>query len=402
MRRVKINAVILARLPIFGCAGFVLFLFFAVLWNGAVERDWPMLRIRSAAPLAGLAKPSGAPWTVAQLLSGETQAAVSANVARGLPVFPIAVRARNQIILSVLKRSPTLEVVIGRDDELFEQVYIDEYCVRGATPAKEIEAWSHDIRAIQDGVTRSGKGFVYLLSPSKAALYPEKLPLNACPSVVAARPDKVGPFVEALRMRNVTYVDGVALMARNRRAFPFPLFPRGGSHWGAVGAALALGEIARAAPTRMGPFVFDWSGLPRASGDDTDLVGLLNLLRPDLNYPTAAIMRAGAPGDCAQAPRIVAIGTSFLNQIIIDAAQAPCPPQVEQWFHMRQPDGSYALFHYSHPPGDVTRGAARSSEAAALVENLAEAELVILEENERALPHSPQIDQLREAIAPRN
>ena len=38
----------LARLPIFACAGFIGFLFLANLWNFAVERDWPKLRIRSA------------------------------------------------------------------------------------------------------------------------------------------------------------------------------------------------------------------------------------------------------------------------------------------------------------------------------------------------------------------
>jgi len=77
----------LERLPIFACAGFVAFLFLANLWNFAVERDWPKLRIRSAQPLNGVAKIEPAPWTLKAFLAGETQHAVSMNLGRSRRCF---------------------------------------------------------------------------------------------------------------------------------------------------------------------------------------------------------------------------------------------------------------------------------------------------------------------------
>lgn len=56
---------LLERLPIFACAGFFGFLFLANIWNFAVERDWPKLRIRSAErPLAGHMPYQSATWTL--------------------------------------------------------------------------------------------------------------------------------------------------------------------------------------------------------------------------------------------------------------------------------------------------------------------------------------------------
>ena len=102
----------LARLPIYGCAGFILFLFLANVWNAAVETDWPKLRIRSASPLAGVARPKPAPWSLDAFLSGETQKAVSSNIGRKSPVFPISVRAKNQLVFSLFGESAAPGVVI--------------------------------------------------------------------------------------------------------------------------------------------------------------------------------------------------------------------------------------------------------------------------------------------------
>ena len=168
-----LKSLTLARLPIFGCAGFIAFLFLANLWNFAVEGDWPKLRIRSAWPLYGVAKPKPAPWTIDAFLSGETQKAVSINLGRMSPVFPISVRAKNQLVFSLFGGSAAPGVVIGRNGQLYEQFYIDEFCARdGAFDSARLGAWSSTLREIQEMAQARGKSFVYLISPSKAARYP--------------------------------------------------------------------------------------------------------------------------------------------------------------------------------------------------------------------------------------
>ncbi len=158
---------IFERLPIFACAGFIGFLFLANLWNYAVERDWPKLRIRSAQPLNGVTSPEPAPWTLSAFLTGETQRAASMNLGRTSPVFPISVRAKNQTMYSLFGVSGAANIAIGRGGQLFGWEYIDEFCSRGRAPtaAAGLDNWADAITEIAAAAKTHGKGFAYLISP---------------------------------------------------------------------------------------------------------------------------------------------------------------------------------------------------------------------------------------------
>lgn len=393
----------LARLPIYGCAGFILFLFLANVWNAAVETDWPKLRIRSASPLAGVARPKPAPWSFDAFLSGETQKVVSSNIGRKSPVFPISVRAKNQLVFSLVGESAAPGVVIGRNGQLYEQIYIDEFCRRGldAPVAPErVARWAESIRVTQDILEAAGKRFVYLISPSKAARYPQDLPPGACASrAVAAVPqDNRANWLAALREKGVRFVDGAALVAARQPEFPLQLFPRGGTHWNNLAAALALREMGRVSPSPLGDLAFDWAYAPEPLGTDRDLTDLLNLLWPDLTYPTPVVERAGAPASCEKTPKLVALGGSFLNQILIAATRAPCPPSSNYWFYMRTETLGVELGHYFRAPGETGKGESRPASIDDLARDVREADVVLLEENEANIGLTSQIGDLLSVV----
>lgn len=392
---------VLSRLPIFACAGFILFLFTANIWNFAVERDWPKLRIRSASPLFGLAKPKPASWTVDAFLSGETQKAVSNILGRSLPVFPISVRAKNQLVYSLFGDSAARGVAIGRNGQLFEQGYIDEFCARGGAPdIARIETWAAAIREIQDALASAGKTFVYLISPSKAARYAEDLPRHAsCAARVSAIADKLWPYHDALKSKGVHFVDGAGLITANRGEFEIPLFPRGGTHWNYLGAALALRAITdEVGSSPIGRFEFAWTSVPEAVGTDRDLVDLLNLLWPDISYPTAIVTRLRDSERCDKTPKLLALGGSFVHEVLAAATQAPCPPRIDYWFYMRTEDNGVELGHFRRAPGDASNGERLSGEPAALDENLLDTDIVLLEENESNIATTKQVGHLLEAV----
>lgn len=386
----------LQRLPIFACAGFIAFLFLANIWNFAVERDWPKLRIRSASPLAGVAKARPAPWSLDAFLSGETQKAVSSNFGRSLPVFPISVRAKNQLVYSLFGASAAPGVAIGRNGQLYEQIYVDEFCRRAAAPdLTHIAQWAAAIRDIQDAAQVAGKSFVYLISPSKAARYPADLPPGApCAAQAMTMPDKLAPHLAALREKGVRFVDSPGLIAAKQPAHQVQLFPRGATHWGGLAAALTLAEMTRVSPSQMGGFDFDWSLAPEPAGTDRDLIDLLNLLWPDMSYPTTVIARAGATAVCERTPRLLAMGGSFLHQILAAATQTPCRPQIDYWFYMRTEDNGVELGHYRRAPGDASNGERLAADLALLGENLRDADVVVLEENEANIGATNQVGHL--------
>lgn len=403
MRRLRL----LHRLPIFAVAGAIAFLFLATLWNYAVERDYPKLRIRSAQPLAGVSKPAPTPISLDAFLSGETQKAFSTNLGRSLPVFPFSVRAKNQLLYSLFGVSGASNILVGRNEQLYERYYIDEFCKRGA-PRDEavIEQWAERIRDNRDAANALGKGFVYLISPSKAAQYPQYFPPGlSCPALAKGVTDKLAPFRAALDRRGVAYVDSPALLDAQKRYYPIDLFPRGGTHWNLLGAALAtreatklLNESGQGAP--LGLYDFEWSEGREAEGTDRDLLDLLTLLWVDAHYPVAKLARKSQEGGpaCERAPRILALGGSFVREIIVALAYAACPPEVDYWFSRRMENDSFDLVRYHTGPGETGIGERRPATPAELKASILSADVILLEENEATILSLSQVFNLWQAL----
>jgi hypothetical protein len=394
------------RLPIFACAGLIGFLFLANLWNYAVERDWPKLRIRSSQPLDGVAALPPAPWTLDAFLAGETQRAVSINLGRASPVFPISVRAKNQTMYSLFGVSGASNIAIGRDGQLFGWEYIDEFCRRGAPPdGARLDRWADAIAEIAAAATARGKGFAYLISPSKPAHSPQYLPVGLkCPALSrGVAQGKLAPFRAALEQRGAPYVDSAQLMDAERANYAIDLFPRGGTHWNLLGAALALRDATRlldAGPSGspVGRFEFDWRENDFVKGTDRDLLDLLNLYWPDDHYPTAIVEGRGKGGVCARAPRILMVGDSFMRQLIVVSAQTPCPPTIDYWFYMRDDRGGFTLARFVTEPGEIGNGARLPADLEQLPQSFLQADAIVLEENEHNIGDTKQVGNLLEAV----
>lgn len=394
---------LLRRSPIFAVAGFVGFLFLATLWNWAIEAHYPKLRIRSALPLIGMVDSPPAPVTPYDFMSGAMQKAVSANFGRSLPVFNISVRTKNQFLYSLFHVSGAPGTIVGKQDELYQQPSIDSFCKRAAPPSEaRLNDWAGQIRATQDLLDAKGKGFVYLITPTKAATYPQYLPSHVeCPALAAGETDKLSIFRAALNAHGVRYVDGPALIADAKRKYPVDLFARGGTHWNLIGGALAAQEITRALPhSPLGQFDFDWIEIAQAQETDRDLLDLLNLLWPDYHYPTA-IVRGRANGmACDRPPRMLAIGASFLFQVDFALAQAACAPDIDDYWYYVSPDGSglrrrrFRIGRGATNTGDPFPGGG-DEELRASVEH---AELVVLEENESVISTRIEVDDLLRAV----
>lgn len=395
----------LARLPIFACAGLILSLFVVNLWNDAVGRDWPKLRIRSAQPLWGVPGPKPVPWTLDAFLDGETQKAFSTAIGQTMPVFPFAVRAKNQFLYSVFGASGAPNIVVGKDRQLFEDFYVREFCGRTTAPdTKKIDALADRIHNIQSGVEASGKRFVYLVSPSKAARYSRYLPTRlSCASIDKGTTEKLAPHVAALNARGVNYVDGASLISAVAPQYPIDLFPRGGTHWNYLGSAIAAREMTRALnrdgkPSPLPLYDFDWFPRAEALGTDRDLLNLLNLIWPDANYPTAAVTGKGA-GECGAAPKLFAVGGSFLVEILTNLTEAPCGAAVDYWHYVHNAREPLGRFVVAKEGGGAQFREQPSKTPADFAKAYDNAQVVVLEENESVITDMAQVPDLLAAAS---
>ncbi len=336
--------------------------------------------------LTGVTAPDPVPLSLDAMLGGQTEAAYAQAVGRAVPLYPAAVRLRNQVAYSLFGFSPNPTLLVGRDDTVIERAYADEYCARDLARWRPgAAAWAEQIKAMQDEQARRGKAFLYVLTPSKVALYPALLPQGFnCPSKPADRAGLVPEWTAMLRATGVHMVDAVAVLRDADGSYPFQLFPPGGTHWNAVGEALAeqavLSALARALPGRgLAPLPFTWHMRPHPlrDTDDEDLARLMNLFVPAANgpVPVATPEPATAPASCAPL-RIVIIGSSFSHATLRALHALPCPPDATEYEYWHT-----ATLRWDGGGLDKHPGVDPAQRDAAILS----ADLILFEENEQAL-----------------
>ena len=339
--------------------------------------------MKLAPRLDGVTKPETIPWSQAAVLHGQTQAAVAHTVGAAMPLYQNAVRLRNQAFYSLLGVSPVPSVLIGRDGELLELPYVEDWCSRRIAQWRPgALAWAASIRRMQDTVEAHGHSFLYLLTPSKVAQNPGFVPPDyTCPAKPADQFGLVPEWVAMLRQAGVHVADTTAALAAARPSYPFALYPPGGTHWNAVGEAIGMEQVmAQLDRLRPGqgyePFRFTWRLDKQARGQDVDLARLVNLFTHPWAVPVPAItlIPAAPPPQC-QPQSVVVVGGSFGHIVPMLQAAMTCHPSVVEYEYWHVTEVTLAGTEFRFRDVDPVR-----RDAAVLG-----ADVLIYEENEQVL-----------------
>lgn len=234
------------------------------------------------------------------------------------------VRMGNQLNYSVFNKSYMNKgntVVIGHHGQLYEELYINDYCnPRRPMPLSLMETWVREIAELQYLLARKGVVFLLLITPSKAAIYPEYIPSYLCHAGPSSTRD-YDDFVPLLDKHHVNYVDGHVITQLATQIEKTPLFCQGGTHWNYLGAYYTvralIDELNGLLNRKAGRLDLEALNIDHTPTDsDKDLANLLNLFFPPMDYavPHPVISKKGSTEDLGRA---VIVGGSF-NWIPID------------------------------------------------------------------------------------
>ena len=354
-------------------------------------------RMKLMPPLAGVTDPPKPRFSLDGLLNGSFQAAYAQTVGTEMPLYAAAVRLRNQVQYTLFGAAAVPGMVVGRGPILFENAYADEYCGRSlASWHARSDSWAAQIREMQAIQERRGKAFLYVLTPSKVSQYPDILPAGyGCPASAADRAGVVPAWLATLRGLGVHVADTTAAMTAAHGAYPFRMYPPGGAHWNAVGAALSMqavmAELHRLVPQGgFEPFAFQWHMVRHATGLDIDLARLLNLIWqfPARAVPAVDIQPGPAPTPCP-GTRVVIVGGSFSHALLEHLLLATCNPPAVEYEYWR----TYTLTWSRQGPKLIF-----GVDEAQRTRDLLAADVLVYEENEQVLPHPPQGEALWEFL----
>jgi len=373
----------------FGYAVVALLLLLPVLtiWNLAAQTFAPKLQLNIGPRLRGVVEtPAPVPFSLQTIVDGSWQKAAATKVSDAFPLRPLLIRLNNQIRFKMFGAYGAPGIVNGDNGQLIEEGYLKEYCARNlVTFEQKARAWIPKLKEIQDFYESRGQIFIYLATPSKAAHLPEYFVhrISSCASSGRDRSEMLPTYDRLLTEANIHFVDAARLTHQLKGKYDIELFPVGGVHWNALGVANAanaiLTEINAQAKRPVAPkLAWTYEITNKASGTDRDLVDLINVLVPNVRYPTPKVnFDRSRPCDDfpASSMRVALIGGSFIHDLARTLINAGCLSRLETYDY---------LYNFVNAGKDYKT--VKRKLGAGDILPLRDADIVILEENEAALP----------------
>lgn len=151
------------------------------------------------------------------------------------------IRINNQINYSLYDRLNAREIVVGKDQVMFEESYIVGYFGRNAIPAEQIVQRLESLQLLSDTLRKLNKTFLFVVSPGKASYYSEAIPDHMTGSKDSSNYELFSARAGAYPEINI--IDFRALFLQLKNTSPYPLFPKFGVHWAPYGVELAADSI---------------------------------------------------------------------------------------------------------------------------------------------------------------
>lgn len=222
------------------------------------------------------------------------------------------IRIHNQLEYSLFNKVNAKDVIVGKDNYLFEEHYIAGYYGTDFAGIDSINNTMYRLRFINDTLKKLHKSLLLIIAPSKACFYPEYIPDRYKTTVTNTNYDC---FIKQIKESGIDAIDFNADFIKNKYTSKYPLEPIYGVHWSMYGAALAGDSIVKYIEKERNiqmPRAI-WKNIRVGKGDqfDVDMENAMNLLFP-LRGPLMAYPEIKFEKDSTKTrPNVLVIGDSF-------------------------------------------------------------------------------------------
>jgi hypothetical protein len=230
------------------------------------------------------------------------------------------IRVRNQIDYSVFNHPHAFNIVIGKDNVLYQDFYIDAIQGKDFIGIPRVDSLARAYASVQKKFRERGIEFFLVIAPGKASFMPEYLPssVKIDPKVYT----NYESFVSELKENKAFYLDFRKWFIEMKGTAKYPLFPRTGTHWSGYSMTLVADSLKKVMEQRKNivmPKVKVKEGelTDRALRfTDSDIGDAMNLIWPikpyKMYYPVVEFEEVA---DTSK-PSVLMIGDSF-NQSFI-------------------------------------------------------------------------------------
>lgn len=250
------------------------------------------------------------------------------------------IRAYNQCLYSLFKKTTNDNIVFGNNNELYLEMYLKEVTGKTLKDCYGSEDYfktraQKDIEktlVLIDSLKKHNTAFLYVEAPSKTWVYPEYMPQRYRDSIM---PFCVQDYYTQLFEENsIPHIDFLSYFKSLKGKTEYPLYSRYGTHWAESTIPFVADSILRKIESLIGqelPHIvcLDENLQTHYSKQDGELEDLMNLLlpikKPALPQPIMALNDT-----TLRKPNILVIADSYFIQLH-ESVFADCFNRCDYW-----------------------------------------------------------------------
>jgi len=174
------------------------------------------------------------------LYSGKYQKSMEEYLNDNTGGRPYLVRINNQMEWWLFKATNVESVVIGKEDYLYEQSYINAYYGTDFIGDDVVAEKMRKLARVRDTLESRGVQLLVAFAPGKGSFYPEYFP-----DVVKTKKRRTNyqAYKEAFEKTDIPFIDLRSWFESMKESSKYPLFPKGGIHWSTYGEILAADSL---------------------------------------------------------------------------------------------------------------------------------------------------------------
>lgn len=176
-------------------------------------------------------------WSAKSYFDGQYQDSFANFVSAKLPLRSYAIKAHNQILFSAFKYTTAAQVIVGKENYLYETPYLNAVNGNSYIGDAEIIKRSLKLQKIQNALAKRNKKLLVLFAPGKASYFPEKIPNDFYKKRVK---NNHSELIKAYQKHQISYIDFLSYFNKLKANSKFPLYGKYGIHWSQYGMSIAM------------------------------------------------------------------------------------------------------------------------------------------------------------------
>lgn len=275
-------------------------------------------------------------WNSEDWLSGSFQEAFDKASNRNFGFHSIFILLHNQWDYHCWKRANSKDVIIGKDDYLFEQPYIDGlYGVKHAEKISTLESKKQSILNVCNAFKSRGKEVLFAIMPGKHLFHSDKIPDRLRGEI--AEENIYTVFKKWVQENELNYIDFQKYFVEHKQEIKHPIFTKLGIHLSDYAENIVLDSLLHYIENKSDENIYDYqfsetSFSTKPWGRDADIGNALNLWKPlqseTLTYRSIEFSAV----DQQFTPRVLIIGDSFYWKLFHIANENKLFSKHEFWY----------------------------------------------------------------------